>query len=353
MDINNLTPDEILNLCNRGEVYITAAIKELEKRDYYTSLPPNNKSFWYPGEKVMQARKNLMGRFPYSKYDINEILDLCDFGKMPIPVAIRALIARAKYYRGLDNSLNYTPNVSNGLSEIDNAIKELEAKLNPPPQPEPPEGRMKDASGLAAINGFRALAEDVLKDAINGTRKTILTDAEAKYAAAKEALAEAEQGKDKIKIGKAKLIFFEAECSLEDIRYSQNDMAEAQIPGQSRAAVPQTNPIKATLKWLKNSDRQYIVCHNEPEEPGFENGAMTYVKPSVSEWRITKPAAFIYRGLVKAAENREIPFAKDAIADFMINNLKTSNGKDITKDSLTKADKRRQKTTKFAKIINR
>jgi hypothetical protein len=121
---------------------------------------------------------------------------------------------------------------------------------------------------------------------------------------------------------------------------------DTQTPMQGAAAAPQTNPVKATLKWLKSKKRQFIVRHNEPEMPIFENGAITHIKPSISEWRIKRTAAFIYRALCEAAENREIPLEIDAIADFMINNLKQKDGSDITKDSLTKADKRRQSSPK-------
>jgi hypothetical protein len=91
---------------------------------------------------------------------------------------------------------------------------------------EPAEGRLKEAAGLAAINGFRALAEDVLKDAINGARKAMLVDAEAKNVAAVAALAEAEKVKDKNKLAEAKLRHFEVMCNLEDIRYRQKELAE-------------------------------------------------------------------------------------------------------------------------------
>lgn len=119
----------------------------------------------------------------------------------------------------------------------------------------------------------------------------------------------------------------------------QENRTETQTPVRC-AAVFETNIIKVTLKWLSSRDRQFITRHNEPEIPILENGAIKYIKPSISEWRIVKPVAFIYRELCGAAEHGEIPLTRDAIADFMINNLKTKNGKEITKDSLVKAAER-------------
>jgi hypothetical protein len=112
------------------------------------------------------------------------------------------------------------------------------------------------------------------------------------------------------------------------------------------------DPVKVTLNWLRNRDRQYIKRHTEPDRPVMANGAIDYIEPTKSEWRITKPAAHIYRELCKAAETGEILLAKAAVPDFMINNLRRKDGDDITKDSLThadkrpKTDKRRQKPTK-------
>jgi hypothetical protein len=116
--------------------------------------------------------------------------------------------------------------------------------------------------------------------------------------------------------------------------------------------VSKTDPVKETIKWLKNTDRQYIIKYTEPETAVMLSGALSHIKPPVSEWRIAKPAAFIYRELMNAAENSIISLGKNAIADFMINNLKKKDGKDITIDSLikakerTKSDKSRQIPTK-------
>jgi hypothetical protein len=117
---------------------------------------------------------------------------------------------------------------------------------------------------------------------------------------------------------------------------------DAQAPEQIKAV--QADTIKVTLKWLQR-DRHYITRYTAPEKPVMRNGAIEYIEPSVSEWRIAKPVAFIYRELYRAAEAGEIPLAKDAVADFMINNLKQKDGGDIKKDSLKKAAKR----TKAAK----
>jgi hypothetical protein len=111
-----------------------------------------------------------------------------------------------------------------------------------------------------------------------------------------------------------------------------------------RTAGVSKDPAKATLIWLRK--RQHIIKYTEPNTPVMLNGAIEHIKPPISEWRIAKTEAYIYRELCSAAEAGEIPFIKDAISDFMINNLKQKNGDDITQDSLTKADKRRQNQTK-------
>jgi hypothetical protein len=85
----------------------------------------------------------------------------------------------------------------------------------------------KNAAALAAISGFRVLAEDALKDAVNESRKALLAHAEAEYAAAMLALAEAERGGDEKKVGRARLRHFEAKYGLEDLRYRQKELTEA------------------------------------------------------------------------------------------------------------------------------
>jgi hypothetical protein len=93
------------------------------------------------------------------------------------------------------------------------------------------------------------------------------------------------------------------------------------------------DPAKATLTWFRR--KQWIKHGLAEEKP-----------PKVYQDRISKTVAFIYRGLVQAAENREIFLEKGSIADFMINNLKGKYGDDVKKDSLTITDKRRQNQTK-------
>jgi hypothetical protein len=121
---------------------------------------------------------------------------------------------------------------------------------------------------------------------------------------------------------------------------ASKEIGEKIIQEQHTVKDPQTDPAKVTLNWLRSKKRQYIIKHTEPDRSVLRSGALEFRNPPKTEWRITKPAAFIYRRLCEAAEKGEIPFAKDAIADFMINRLKRKDGKDITKDSLTKADNR-------------
>jgi hypothetical protein len=127
---------------------------------------------------------------------------------------------------------------------------------------------------------------------------------------------------------------------------------DVQASAQGTAAASKADPVKATMRWLKNEDRQYIRKHTKQETPVMLNGVLERIEPSVSEWRIIKPVAYIYRELCSASERGEISLTKDAISDFMFNNLKLRDGKDITKDSLVKAkertnsDKSRQTPTK-------
>jgi hypothetical protein len=118
---------------------------------------------------------------------------------------------------------------------------------------------------------------------------------------------------------------------------------DTQALERKAAGVPK-DPTKATLIWLRK--KQWIKSELvEEKQPVPINGGL-WTPNNVYENRITKTAAFIYRGLVDAAENREIPLEKDAIADFMINSLKQKDGGNITHDLLTKADKRRKNKTK-------
>jgi hypothetical protein len=123
-------------------------------------------------------------------------------------------------------------------------------------------------------------------------------------------------------------------------KLSDEQPAPAMPSRRVSAAAAEAVLVDATLKWLCNKERLYITRHTEPEKAVVKNGAMEFWEPAKSEWRITKSVASIYRELCEAAENGKIPFAKSAIADFMINYLKMNDGTDITKDSLIKADER-------------
>jgi hypothetical protein len=117
-----------------------------------------------------------------------------------------------------------------------------------------------------------------------------------------------------------------------------------------RVTVSTKDPAKATSNWLR--DRQYIRRYTESERLVMANGAIERIEQPKSEWRITKSEAYIYRELCKAAEEGEIPLAKAAVSDFMINKLRKKDGDVITRDSLmhaarrSKADKGRQRPTK-------
>jgi hypothetical protein len=119
---------------------------------------------------------------------------------------------------------------------------------------------------------------------------------------------------------------------------------DTQAPKQGAAKVSQNEDgddeyATATIKWLSSKDRQWIKHYTEEAHPvgSIENGIEFSRQIDESRISKTKTVAFIYRELVKAAKEGEIPLKESAIADFMINHLKLKDGKDITKDSLAKA----------------
>jgi hypothetical protein len=111
-------------------------------------------------------------------------------------------------------------------------------------------------------------------------------------------------------------------------------------PSVQRTAGAPKDPTKATLNWFKG--KQWIKNELIEERPPVTINGGIWTPNNIYEYRIKKTAAFIYRGLVETVENREISLGKDAITDFMINNLRKKYGGDITQDLLTKAEKRRQ-----------
>jgi hypothetical protein len=119
-----------------------------------------------------------------------------------------------------------------------------------------------------------------------------------------------------------------------------------QTPERKAATVSAKDTIKTTLNWLAR--KQWIKKELLEAKPPVPMNGGIWEPPKEYVWRITKPAAFIYRALMEAAEKGEIPLEKDAdvIKNFMINNLKTNDDGEITSGSLTKADKRRQTPTK-------
>jgi hypothetical protein len=141
---------------------------------------------------------------------------------------------------------------------------------------------------------------------------------------------------------KTELELFKAAMGKDNIQNSH--APETQASEQGAAGVSTEDPEKVTLTWLKR--KQWIKREQLKAKPPVPINGGLWEPPKEYEWRITKPIAFIYRGLMDAAENKEIPLEKDVIKNFMINNLKTKYGGDITSDSLTKADKSRQKPTK-------
>jgi hypothetical protein len=80
-----------------------------------------------------------------------------------------------------------------------------------------------DTAALAAVNGFKALAESTLKDAINGARRSLLAEAQTKLAEAQATLAAAEKVKDKKAIAHAKIRLFEAGEALAVLRPLENE----------------------------------------------------------------------------------------------------------------------------------
>jgi hypothetical protein len=118
---------------------------------------------------------------------------------------------------------------------------------------------------------------------------------------------------------------------------------EEPFPNTQRPAKTK-DPTKTALKWLWKKQWIKRELINEPPPVPINGGI--WEPRRVYEIRITKSAAHVYRGLMEAVENRAISLEKDTIADFMMNHLKTQDGGGITHDSLTHADKNRQKQTK-------
>jgi hypothetical protein len=109
--------------------------------------------------------------------------------------------------------------------------------------------------------------------------------------------------------------------------------------------------VKQATLWLKN--KQYIFLYTEPEKPFLEDGGIKYIEPPKKEWRIcrARTVAFIYRALLEASEKGEIHLGKDAISNFMINNLKDKNGADIKRDPIYQAEKSREIPSNFQNVI--
>jgi hypothetical protein len=284
---------------------------------------------------------------PYSYNTSEEILAKCSSGEITPEDAISVLKIRRNYYRQVirggaaDKNYPITPEeATEKISTLENAIETLRAILHPPVFPidltdivnKLREIRDRRITGGYAKKEALALFDQTLRDFKNDTifkADKFCEDIVGRPTAIDSQIRQMIDECDKIN---------EIRTEIEGIP----EPSLPQPPTEMTAAAPDTqppdNPVKATIRWLIN--RQYIIKHTETETPVMLNGAIDHIKPSVLEWRIARTVAFIYRELMKAAENGEIPLGKNVILDFMINNLKQKNGGDITHDSLVKAEKR-------------
>jgi hypothetical protein len=126
-------PMRVFEVCTRGDIPVEKGIKFLE------ILLEDNR--WLDNfdwvNNAGYVIRVLKAAYPHSEYSPHEILDLCDYGKMPVKVAIRALKARLEY-------LGKCEEKNNGLSEeyynalyrvvhnAESALNELEATQTPP-----------------------------------------------------------------------------------------------------------------------------------------------------------------------------------------------------------------------------
>jgi hypothetical protein len=102
--------------------------------------------------------------------------------------------------------------------------------------------------------------------------------------------------------------------------------------GETSTPSRQKDPIKNAIEWLKGQG--LIVKFTKPEEPVLENGAMTFWKPPVSEWRLTKSTPKVLKALTEAVESGIVE--SPDITLFMKTYLKQKNGNALD-DTLKKA----------------
>jgi hypothetical protein len=130
--MDTYTTKKIKEMCDRGEIPVEEAIRILQtKVNSAWSMKLGYPPFY---DEISVVIKELEGRYPYAKYTPHEILDMCDFGKIPISVAIRALRARLRSHNAaVNNSPYYVEGSVKIARNIDAAIRELETMQNPPP----------------------------------------------------------------------------------------------------------------------------------------------------------------------------------------------------------------------------
>jgi hypothetical protein len=116
-------------------------------------------------------------------------------------------------------------------------------------------------------------------------------------------------------------------------------LAEGAAPG----SLNNINPTKEAIIWL--AKKQMIKKHTFPEESIMKEGAIDRIKPASFEYRITRPATKILDALMEAADTSNIQLEKNAIPDFIKNNLKAKGGGDLD-EPIRKALEKREKTGK-------
>jgi hypothetical protein len=288
---------------------------------------------------------------PHSYYTPEEVLAKCSNGEIALEDAIGALEIRRGYYERVsgggaaDRLYPITPEeAAEKIGAVKNAIEKLRAILYPPKlqidftkiKEKLREIRDKCIAGDCTKKAALALFDQAWLDFKNDTTLKFCLD----FGVSQQSvlLQELWQG---IENAGAMDIINGIRVEIEGI---QEPAPDTQAPGQKAAETSTKDPIKVTLNWL--AGKQWIKKEQLEAKPPVPINGGIWEHPKEYEWRITKTIAFIYRGLIDAAKNKEIPLEEDAIKNFMINNLKTKYGGEITPESLTKADKRRQTPTK-------
>lgn len=268
---------------------------------------------------------------PLSYYTPKQIVEECDKGAMSLEDAIGALQTRQRAYRwGIEQGVSpYDPftlgEAQENIGAVENAIEELKAR---------PPHRIEIQNNIE-LRGLVDRMREIRNDCIAGK---ITKDAAFKLC--DQALLDFKiDEENKLSMEFRPMLRQFLEAAQDDVLahsvFTEIQEAIEAVPGIKNPGHEAPEQKKDTLKWLK--EKEYIFRYTEPEKPIMKMGCLDHFEPPKSEWRITKHRSHIIRKLLEAAKKKEIMLKEDTIIDFMLNNLKTKDGGDITKESLVKA----------------